>query len=123
MPVLSSNDLAFHNNLFYNSKTTDPIVEKDFKVSDFLGMFRTQPTGSGHNWTTRQRSEPPKPEELPNLFEAFYGEFGRTDVQFMSTDPGNPDFLAPAATSPHRQKDTLLPKNKFGTQIGAVRAK
>jgi len=125
MPVLSTSDLGFYNNLFYGSKTIDAVVEKDFKMSDFLGMFRTTPAGSGYNWTTRQRAEPPKPEELPYLFETRGSEFGKTeaDVQFMSTDPGSPDFLAPAATSPHRQQGTLLPAAKFGQQIGAVRPK
>ena len=64
-----------------------------------------------------------KPDEIAYLFEAFGGEVGRSDVAFLSTDPASPDFLAPAPTSPHRQRGTLLDSKKFGTQVGAVRPK
>ena len=124
MPVLSTRDLGFYNNLFFNSKTVDAVVEKDFKMSDFLGMFRTTPTGSAYNWTTRARAEPPKPEELPYLFETREGEFDKKDVTFMSTDPASPDFLAPTATSLQRQKGTVASaRTNSRTQIGAVRPK
>jgi serine/threonine protein kinase len=122
MPGPQSNGLGFYNNLFFGSKTADAVVEKDLKITDFLAMYRTTPGGSGYNWTTRKRAEPAKPEEINYLFETIGGEFGREDVQFMSTDPASPDFLAPATGSPHRQKGTLDPK-KYGAQIGAVRVK
>src|SRR5262249_40923127 len=125
MPGPQSNGLGFYNNLFFGSKTADAVVEKDLKVTDFLAMYRTTPSGSSYNWTTRKRAkpaEPAKPEEINYLFETIGGEFGRGNVQFSSIDPASPDFLAPAAGSPHRQKGTLDPK-KYDTQIGAVRVK
>jgi hypothetical protein len=104
------------------SKTADAVVEKGFKAADFLNMYRTSPGGSGFNWTTRARPEPAKPDEINYLFETRGGEFGRGDLKFLSTDPASPDFLAPDASSPHRQAGTLDPK-KYGTQIGAVLAR
>lgn len=122
MPGPQSSDLGFYNNLFFGSKTTDVIVERDYKELDFLSLYRTSPGGSGYNWTTRARTDPLKPDEVPYLFET-RGQFARADVQFLSTDPASPDFLAPTPTSPHRQVDTLLDKRKYGIQIGAVRLK
>jgi hypothetical protein len=122
MPGLQSKGFGFYNNLFSGSKTLDAVVEKGFKAADFLNMYRTDPGGSGFNWTTRARPEPAKPEEFNNLFETRGGEFDRKDVAFISNDPASPDFLAPAASSPHRQVGTLDPK-KYGTQIGAIRAR
>lgn len=123
MPAGQSGDLGFYNNLFVGSKSADAVVEKDFKVTEFLGMYRTSPGGSGYNWTTRPRGDAPKPGEIYYLFETAGGEFGRADLQFVSTDPASPDFLAPAPASPHRQVGTIWDTKRFGTQIGAVRPK
>ena len=123
MPNAQTGDLGFHNNLFFNSKTADVVVEKDYKQPEFNLMYRTSPGGVAFNWTTRPITVPPKPDEIATLFDSALGKGGVTDIQFASTDPASPDFLAPAPTSPHRQQDTRLPKAKFGTQIGAVRPK
>lgn len=122
MPGSGSGDLGFYNNLFFNSKTSDCQVEKDYKVGDFLNLYRTAPGGSLYNWTTRPKLDSPPPNEVVYLFETTTGKFGATDVQFVSTDPANPDFLAPAASSPHRSVGTIDAK-RFGAQVGAVRAK
>ena len=123
MPTSQTGDLGFHNNLFFSSKTADVVVEKDFKPPDFFLMYRTSPGGFAYNWTTRPLADPPKPDELATLFDSALGKSGAADIQFLSIDPANSDFLAPASTSPHRQQDTRLSKSRFGTQIGAVRAK
>ncbi|MGE5191406.1 MAG: hypothetical protein ACM3U2_02820, partial [Deltaproteobacteria bacterium] len=124
MPGLqNTTDLGFYNNLFFGSKTADAVVEKDFKERDFLSMYRTSPGGAGYNWTTRPRLDPAKHEELPYLFETLGGGFDKKDVNFVSTDPASPDFLAPAPGSPQRQQGTLpgLHLKNVGPQIGAVR--
>lgn len=124
MPGPQTSDLGFYANLFVGSKTVDAVVEKDFKLKEFLEMHRISPGGSAYNWTTRQRSEPANPDELNYLFESVGADLGRTDIEFASTDPNNPDFLAPTASSPLRKASAAIPQNnKFGPQIGAVRSK
>jgi hypothetical protein len=121
MPGTQTGDLAFHNNLFVNSKTVDAIVEKNYKPADFFLMYRTLPGGSGYNWTTRPPSDPPSAGELATLFETIGKNSGVTDLPFASTDPSSPDFLAPPPGSPQRQVGTLLDPKRYGQQIGAVR--
>jgi serine/threonine-protein kinase len=121
MPATRSRDFQFHNNLFVESKTADAVVEKDYKPADFFVMYRTFPGGSGYNWTTRPQSDPPNPDELVTMFETVDGRRNVGDLQFVSTDPASPDFLAPAPNAPQRQRSTLLDQKRFGTQIGAVR--
>jgi serine/threonine-protein kinase len=121
MPSARSTDLQFHNNLFVNSKTADAVVEKDYKPADFFLMYRSFPGGSSYNWTTRPPSDPPKPEELVTLFETLDGKRNAGDLQFLSTDPASPDYLAPTPTAPQRQRGTVLDQKRFGAQIGAVR--
>jgi len=123
MPGGQTGDLGFYNNLFVKSNTADAVVEKDLKLIDLLAMCRSSPGGAAHNWTTRPRSNPPVPEELVFLFETLGSEFGRGDLEFVSTDPASPDFLAPASGSPQRDRGNLFDRKKFGGQIGAVRAK
>ncbi len=123
MPSARSTDLQFHNNLFVNSKAADAVVEKDYKPADFFLMYRAFPGGSSYNWTTRPPSEPPNPEELVTLFETLDGKRNVDDLQFLSSDPASPEFLAPAPTAPQRQRGTVLDQKRFGTQIGAVRPK
>jgi serine/threonine-protein kinase len=121
MPGAQTGDLAFHNNLFVNSKAADVIVEKNYKSADFFLMYRTNPGGSAFNWTTRTPGDPPAPGELATLFETHGKKSGVADLQFASTDPTSPDFLAPVPGSPQRQVGTLLDPKKFGQQVGAVR--
>lgn len=123
MPGPQTGDLAFHNNLFVNSRTADAVVEKNYKPADFFLMYRTLPGGSAYNWTTRPASDPPNPGELSTLFDTIGKNSGVKDLPFVSTDPTSPDFLAPPPGSPQRQVGTLLDPKRFGQQIGAVRSR
>jgi hypothetical protein len=125
MPGPQTTDLGFYNNLFFGSKTADAVVEKDFNERNFLYMYRRSPGGSGYNWTTRPRADPPKHEELPYLFETIGGGFDKQDVTFASVDPASPDFLAPTPTSPQRQVGSVqgLHLKDVGPQVGAIRGK
>ncbi len=124
MPGPQTRELGFYSNLFVGSKAADAVVEKDFKLKEFLEMHNISSGGAAHNWTTRPPTEPPKPEELSYLFNSIGAEHSRTDVEFVSTDPTQADFLAPKATSALQKANAALPpKNKLGPQIGAVRPK
>jgi serine/threonine-protein kinase len=125
MPASRSRDLQFHNNLFVDSKSADVVVEKDYKPSDFFLMYRTFPGGSSYNWTTRPTSDSARTDELSTLFETATAgsKRGVGDLQFVSTDPENPEFLAPTPTAPQKNTGTLSDVKRFGTQIGAVRPK
>jgi hypothetical protein len=128
MPSGQTADLGFHNNLFFNSKSADVVVEKDYKPPEFFLMYRTSPGGFAFNWTTRPPTDPPRSDEIVTLFDSALGKYSAAaDIQFLSTDPASPDFLAPAPASPHRQAGTRLSQLKsgkqIGPQIGAVRAK
>ncbi|HEY2251886.1 MAG TPA: protein kinase, partial [Planctomycetaceae bacterium] len=127
MPTGQTADLGFHNNLFFNSKTADVVVEKNYKPNDFFLMYRTSPGGFAFNWTTRPPADPPKADEIATLFDSTTSRNTATDIQFLSTDPASPDFLAPAPGSPQSQRGTRLTPTKLGTkfgpQVGAVRPK
>ncbi len=123
MPNAQTGDLGFHNNLFVNSKTADVVVEKNYKASDFFLMYRTSPGGIAFNWTTRAPSDPPKSDEISTLFDSSTSRNAVTDLQFLSTDPASPDFLAPPPASPQSQPGTRpsLPQSRFRNTIRSNR--
>jgi serine/threonine-protein kinase len=122
MPATRSRGLQIHNNLFVETKSIDLIVEKDYKPANFFPIYRSFPGGSGYNWTTRPPTDPPNPAELTSLFDTQGGRRGIGDLQFISTDPANPDFLAPTPNAPQCAPGTLLDqKERIGAHIGAIR--
>jgi hypothetical protein len=123
MPASRSRELQFHNNLFVDSKTADVVVEKDYKPAEFFTMYRSIPSGTGWNWTTRPASDPPDSNELATLFDTTNGKRGLGDPSFLSTDPNSSDFLAPSPNSVLRQSNSLLDPKRFGKQVGAVHPK
>ena len=123
MPGPATDGLSFFNNLFVESAERDASVAQGFNEAVFLQMFASNPGGIDFNWTTRSAANPPVPSELPSLFVARSGRYG-VQPQFVSVDPGSDDFLRPAPGSPQGnvgQAEALLPKKRFGNQVGAVR--
>jgi serine/threonine-protein kinase len=123
MPGPATDGLSFFNNLFVESVERDAIVAQGFNEAVFLQMFASNPGGIDFNWTTRPAANPPVPNELPSLFVARNGRYG-VQPQFVSIDPRSDDFLRPAPGSPQGdvgQAEALLPKKRFGNQVGAVR--
>jgi eukaryotic-like serine/threonine-protein kinase len=120
MPAAGSFGFGFYNNLFFGQKTADAIVEKDLKIPEFLNMYTRERTGAAYNWTDKQFPATPPADALAVMFQTTGCRTGATDVQFVSTDPLSPDFLVPAATSPHKSVGTPDAK-RFGPQIGALR--
>jgi hypothetical protein len=123
MPGPDSSGFGFYNNLFLGTLSADAVVEKNYVVAKFLSMYRTTPGGGGYNWTSRPRPEKPAAEELNYLFEAIHGRFGVNDVQFLSLDPDQAGFMVPTPASPNHKVGTMLDRQKFGPQIGALRGK
>ena len=123
MPGPATDGLSFFNNLFVESAERDVSVVQGYNEAEFLRMFAANPGGIDLNWTTRMAPTPPVPAEIPSLFEARRGRYG-VMPQFISVDPANPDFLRPAPGSPQANvgmAEALIPKKRFGSQIGAVR--
>lgn len=119
MPAAGSIGFGFYNNLFVAQKTGDVVVEKDLKMSDFPEMYTKRLAGAAYNWTDKPVSSA-SADALTIIFESWGGKSGVADLQFASTDPSNPEFLAPAATSSHRSVGSIDDK-RFGRQIGAIR--
>lgn len=118
MPAPGSSGFGFYNNLFIGLKGPAVIVEQDFKEVDFGSMYNTVGSGILNNWTDNAAA--PVPGEL-KIFEAAGGKRGTKDVQFLSVDPTNADFLAPTPTAPQRSAGSL--HKDYGAQVGAVRSK
>ncbi|MGC1274361.1 MAG: protein kinase [Planctomycetaceae bacterium] len=90
MPAEGSDGLAFRRNLFVETRTADAAVEQGYAYDGFSRMLSTQGGAAiEHNLTTWGEKE----EQTLNLF----GSHGRRGVkmQFVSTDPAQPGFLAP----------------------------
>jgi len=123
MPGPATDGLSFFNNLFVESAERDVIVAQGYNDAEFLRMFASNPGGIDFNWTTRTAQVPPVPAEIPSLFESRRGRYGATP-QFITVDPASDDFLRPAPGSPQANvgvAEALVPKKRFGSQIGAVR--
>jgi len=123
MPGPATDGLSFFNNLFVESAERDVIVAQGYNDAEFLRMFASNPGGIDFNWTTRTAQVPPVPAEIPSLFESRRGRYGAMP-QFITVDPASDDFLRPAPGSPQANvgvAEALVPKKRFGSQIGAVR--
>ncbi len=107
MPGAGSNGFGFYNNLFAQMKGPAVAVEKDFNEIEFFSMYSTKRSGAANNWIDGPAA--PQPGEI-KLFDAGGGRRDVKEIQFVSTDPANPDFLAPAPNGAQRSG---------GTQIGA----
>lgn len=119
MPGPNSHGFGFYNNLFVGSRSIDAVVREKYDDKQFVSLYRVNPGGSGHNWTTRPRADHPQPGELVYLFETRQGQFGAADLQFRSLDPESPELLAPVVGSPQSKAGTMLDSKMFGSQVGA----
>jgi hypothetical protein len=119
MPAPGTSGLRFYNNLFLSVKAPAVAVDQGFKEVDFLGsMIYTAGTGIANNWTDAPAPAKPLPSEL-KIFGAGGGKMGVTGLTYLSNDPTNSDFLAPAPKSP--QASVGGPQAaRFGPQVGAA---
>lgn len=145
MPGAASSGFAFYNNLFLGTKGMRVVVDKNMVSYAFSDMYTKSGVSVAYNWTDSVDPNPPpvidpkappakdaKPPEpldakspVPKevrIFDQAGGRWGANDLQFLSTDPANPEFLAPGATSPQRSAPAVNSK-KSKPYIGAVAPK
>lgn len=96
-PDLSSKGVSFRRNLFVDSGP-EVVIEKNYNEDQVLQTQMMGPTA--RNYSTRAR-----PESAPNQLPIFGdgGVHGRSELKFISTDPKQREFLAPAEGSPQRE--------------------
>lgn len=100
MPHTDTVGLEFHRNLFVGLQGSEILIEKDHNPTDFLNILaKGAGTAISHNWSDRVVA-PPTPGELS--IEPVEGRREALDFRFVSTDPGDPRFLAPSSESPQR---------------------
>lgn len=117
LPSEESTQVGFCNNLFYDQRGSNVLVEKGHNPAQFFKCCNQWNSGIGYNWTTNQT---PLPEEV-DLFTHGRGKCdAKSSIRFQSLDPASHLFLVPASQSPHALAGTLDPR-KYGTQIGAFR--
>lgn len=114
MPNKDSNNLAFYNNLFLQLKGPAAVVEKDFKEVPFLQMVATSGTGIANNWTDTAKAE----KNVIHLFEAAGGRYGVKGLKFLSTDPGQANFML-AAPAGSQSRVGGPSANLYGPQVGS----
>lgn len=89
-PDLSSKGVSFRRNLFVDCGP-EVVIEKNYNEDQILQTQMMGPTA--WNLSTRARPEN-APNELPIFGDG--GQHGRGDLKFISTDPKQREFLAPA---------------------------
>jgi serine/threonine protein kinase len=117
MPAADSAGLGFYNNLFVGQTGPAVLIEKDFKVDDFLRMYSKNAGGAVNNWTDADKPSTPATGVLM-LFEAA-GRWAAKDVAFQSTDPSSGNYLKPAPGSPQANVGRPNIKAYTAAQVGA----
>ncbi|WP_010584898.1 serine/threonine-protein kinase [Schlesneria paludicola] len=111
-----SSDLVIRRNLFSNVHQAESLVPEPLDANLFRQMLAQTPVGIEHNWSDRVETPPVAGENLV-LFENG-GRRGVTGLAFASTDPKDPEFLAPTAKSPQRETSGSHPNDR--QWVGAI---
>jgi hypothetical protein len=114
MPGKQSNNLGFYNNLFLKLKGPAAIVAKNFVEAGFLQMVATSGAGIANNWTDAAKSE----KHAIQLFEAAGGRYAVKGLKFLSTDPGNVNFMRAAPNGPQARVGGPV-ASLYGPQVGS----
>lgn len=147
MPASGSTGFGYYNNLFLGTKGFPVSIEKDMNDLALSSMYtNSNATAMAYNWTDSAApplppapdpNKPPSPTDPkppdPNakspipkqirIFDAYGGRWEVKDVQFVSTDPANADFLVPTIASVQNKSATTVNAKKFKAFVGARQPK
>ncbi len=104
-PPPVSKGILFRRNLFLGATQGEVIIQKGFNETTLI-QSQMLSQGMEENWSDRAPTDPPLPGELPMWANS---QRGRTGLEFQSTDPTAPKYLAPAAAAPQGSVVSQLP--------------
>ncbi|MBS0207265.1 MAG: protein kinase [Planctomycetes bacterium] len=117
MPSDGSNGLVFRRNLFVKLSGAEAVIQAGYNEARFATMLATDRPGWEFNFSDRPKPATPQTGEISPLCDT-NGKRGDPGITFVSTDPANAKFLAPAENAV--QRSVPGPRDGEKEWVGAV---